>query len=85
MCVVTTRDFIVLGTMTDAGGEISWSWVTTDADPSSVLEAIGCSPAGQCAAVGKDGEVMTSVGTNLLQWKERIIPSAATIPDRGRP
>ncbi len=82
VCVVTTLgNFIEHGTMTDSGGEISWNWVATDADPSSQLAAIGCSPGGQCSAVGKDGEIMTSVGTNLLEWKERIIPSAATAPD----
>jgi hypothetical protein len=81
-CVVTTLgNFIELGTMTDTGGEISWNWVATDADPSSQLAAIGCSPGGQCTAVGKDGEIMTSVGTNLLEWQERIIPSATSIPE----
>ena len=83
-CVVTTKtllgDFIVLGTMSQSDGQVAWNWVTSDADPSSVLTAIGCSPGGQCTAVGKDGEIEASYGTNLLAWREIIIPSTETIP-----
>jgi photosystem II stability/assembly factor-like uncharacterized protein len=75
VCVATTRDFIVLGTMTQSDGHILWNWVTTDADPSEGLEAVGCSPGGQCTAVGGGGEVETSVGTDLMRWTEQILPN----------
>lgn len=75
VCVATTRDFIILGTMTQTDGQIRWNWVYTDADPSEGLEAVGCSPGGQCTAVGAGGEVLTSEGTNLMSWNELVLPN----------
>jgi photosystem II stability/assembly factor-like uncharacterized protein len=75
VCVATTRDFLILGTMTQAGGQIRWNWRYTDADPSEGLEAVGCSPGGQCTAVGGGGEVLTSVGTDLMRWTELVLPN----------
>jgi photosystem II stability/assembly factor-like uncharacterized protein len=84
VCLATTPDFIRLGTMTQSAGQISWNWVTTDADPSEALHAVGCSAGGRCAAVGAGGEVLTSAGTNLMHWTERVLPSAA-VPPADRP
>jgi photosystem II stability/assembly factor-like uncharacterized protein len=84
VCLATTPDFIMLGTMTQSAGEISWTWVTTDADPSQPLQAVGCSPGGRCTAVGAGGEVLTSARTNLMHWTERVLPSAA-VPPADRP
>jgi photosystem II stability/assembly factor-like uncharacterized protein len=75
VCVATTREFLVLGTMTQSRGQVRWNWRTTDADPSEGLEAVGCSPGGQCTAVGGGGVVLTSDGTDLMHWSERILPS----------
>lgn len=74
-CLATTRDFIFLGTMTQTNGQIRWSWRYTDADPSQGLEAVGCSPGGQCTAVGGGGEILTSNGTDLMSWTELTLPN----------
>ncbi len=84
VCVATTREFIVLGTMTRQAGQIRWHWVTTDADPSEGLEAVGCSRGGQCTAVGGGGEVLTSHGTDLMHWTELILPNDR-VPVDDRP
>lgn len=75
VCVATTREFLILGTMTQTDDQIRWNWRYTDADPSQGLEAVGCSPGGQCTAVGGGGEVLTSDGTDLMHWTERILPN----------
>jgi photosystem II stability/assembly factor-like uncharacterized protein len=75
VCVATTRDFLILGTMTEAGGQVRWNWRYTDADPSQGLEAVGCSPGGQCTAVGGGGELLTSDGTDLMHWDEMVLPN----------
>jgi len=75
VCVATTREFLILGTMTQAGGQVRWNWRYTDADPSQGLEAVGCSPGGQCTAVGAGGVVLTSDGTDLMHWTELILPN----------
>jgi hypothetical protein len=83
VCLATTVEgFIVLGTMTQSAGDISWNWTTTDADASQALTAIGCSPGGQCTAVGVQGVVLASAGTNLMHWTERILPSIQTPVDQ---
>jgi hypothetical protein len=79
-CVATTRDFLILGTMTHTDGKIRWTWKYTDADPAEGLEAVGCSPGGQCTAVGGGGEVLTSNGTDLMHWTELVIPSPLEPP-----
>jgi hypothetical protein len=83
-CVATTRDFLILGTMTHTDGQIRWSWRYTDADPSEGLEAVGCSPGGQCTAVGAGGEVFTADGTDLMHWTEQILPNLL-VPVATRP
>jgi hypothetical protein len=88
VCVAATTttlgDFIMLGTMTQNGGQVSWNWTVTDADPSQKLAAVGCSSGGQCTAAGTSGVVLTSAGTNLMHWTEHILPSAQT-PPANRP
>ena len=84
VCVATTRDFLILGTMTQTGGQIRWTWRYTDADPSEGLEAVGCSPGGQCTAVGGGGEVLTSAGTDLMRWTEHVLPNELE-PVENRP
>ncbi len=84
VCLATTRDFLVLGKMTRRAGQIDWHWVTTDADPSEGLEAVGCSAGGQCTAVGGGGEVLTSHGTDLMHWTELVLPNAR-VPVADRP
>jgi hypothetical protein len=84
VCVATTRDYIIQGTMTRTDGLVRWNWVYTDADPDEGLEAIGCSPGGQCTAVGGGGQVFTSEGTDLLRWDDLILPSK-TAPVDKRP
>ncbi|HEX4729849.1 MAG TPA: hypothetical protein VH299_01195 [Solirubrobacterales bacterium] len=73
-CIATTREFLILGTMTHTDGEIRWHWRYTDADPPEALEAVGCSPGGQCTAVGGGGEILTSNGSDLMHWTEPIPP-----------
>ena len=75
VCVATTREFLILGTMTQTDGQVRWNWRYTDADPSEALEAVGCSPGGQCTAVGNGGVVLTSGGDDLMHWNELILPS----------
>ncbi len=74
-CVATTRDFLVLGTGVREDDQFHWNWRFTDADPEEGLEAVGCSPGGQCTAVGAGGEILTSDGTNLMHWTELILPN----------
>jgi photosystem II stability/assembly factor-like uncharacterized protein len=81
VCVATTRDFLLLGTMVQKGDEVRWSWRTTDADPSEGLEAVACSPGGQCTAVGGGGVILASDGTDLMHWTETIVPSELTPVD----
>jgi len=70
--------------MTQTDGLIRWNWRFTDADPSEGLEAVGCSPGGECTAVGGGGEVLKSAGTDLMRWTELVLPNerapAATRP-----
>jgi photosystem II stability/assembly factor-like uncharacterized protein len=72
-CVATTREFLILGTMTHTDGKVRWDWRYTDAEPSVALEAVACSPGGQCTAVGKSGVLLTSDGTDLMHWNEHIL------------
>jgi photosystem II stability/assembly factor-like uncharacterized protein len=81
-CLATTREFLALGKMTREDGKVRWNWRYTDADPSEALEAVGCSPGGQCTAVGGGGVVLTSAGTDLMHWKELILPSVAEPPEK---
>ena len=74
VCLATTVDSIVLGTMTQTAGVISWEWNTTFADPSEELGAVACSPGGWCTAVGAGGDVLTSAKTDLLHWTEHVLP-----------
>jgi photosystem II stability/assembly factor-like uncharacterized protein len=74
-CVATTRDFLSLGTMTQEDGKIRWLWRTTDANPEEGLEAVACSPGGQCTAAGAGGEILFSDGTDLMHWDELILPN----------
>ena len=83
-CVATTREFLILGTMTSADGKVRWNWRYTDADPPLGLEAVGCSPGGQCTAAGAGGELLTSNGTDLMHWSELTLPNA-TEPVATRP
>jgi photosystem II stability/assembly factor-like uncharacterized protein len=83
-CVATTREFLILGTMTHADGKVRWTWRYTDADPPLGLEAVGCSPGGQCTAVGAGGELLTSNGTDLMHWSELTLPNT-TEPVATRP
>jgi hypothetical protein len=85
VCVATTREFLVLGTMVQqTDGHVRWNWRTTDADPSEILEAVGCSPGGQCTAVGLGGVVITSDGTDLMHWTEHIVPGRL-VPEEDLP
>jgi hypothetical protein len=75
VCVVTTSEFLWLGTMTESGGDINWSWHSIHAPPHKKLEAVGCSSGGECTAVGDGGEVFRSVpGTNLMHWEKLVLP-----------
>jgi hypothetical protein len=82
--VAATREFIALGTMTRNGDKAKWSWVYTDADPQGTPEGVGCSPEGECTVVGTEGVILSSKGTDLMHWKETILPSALG-PDEDRP
>jgi photosystem II stability/assembly factor-like uncharacterized protein len=84
VCVATTRDFLILGTMTDTDGQLRWAWRYTNADPSQALEAVGCSPGGECTAVGGGGEVLTSEGTDLMRWTE-VVAGSEVEPVETRP
>ncbi len=84
VCVATTLDFVLLGKMTQTGGVVRWDWKTTNADPSQALDAIGCNPRGQCTAAGMGGVILTSAGTDLMRWTERVLPSP-TAPVDTRP
>ncbi len=83
-CLATTREFLALGTMTHTDGQIRWQWRYTDADPSAALEAVACSPEGQCTAVGGGGTVLTSEGHDLMHYKELILPTKLQ-PGEKRP
>jgi photosystem II stability/assembly factor-like uncharacterized protein len=83
-CLATTREFLALGTMTHDDGQIRWKWRYTDADPGAALEAVGCSPEGQCTAVGGGGTVLTSQGHDLMHWNELILPTRVA-PGEKRP
>jgi hypothetical protein len=76
VCVATTREFVALGTMTRSGGKAKWDWRYTDADPGGKPEGVGCSPGGECTVVGTEGMVLSSVGGDLMHWKETVVPSA---------
>ena len=81
-CVATGRTFILHGTMTqDPEGGILWNWVAADADPANPLEGVGCSPGGQCTAVGKEGEIWTSNGTDLQHWTDHTLD----LPTKDQP
>jgi photosystem II stability/assembly factor-like uncharacterized protein len=73
-CVATTREFLIVGTMTEDNGQIRWNWRFAHADPEVPLEAVGCSPGGQCTAAGGGGEILWSDGTDLMHWHEMILP-----------
>jgi hypothetical protein len=66
--------------MTHKDGKVRWDWRYTDAEPSVALEAVGCSPGGQCTAVGKSGVLLTSDGTDLMHWTEHILPNESEPP-----
>jgi photosystem II stability/assembly factor-like uncharacterized protein len=83
-CLATTREFLALGTMTHDDGKIRWKWRYTDADPGAALEAVACSPEGQCTAVGGGGTILTSQGHDLMHWNELIVPPKI-IPGEKRP
>jgi photosystem II stability/assembly factor-like uncharacterized protein len=83
-CLATTREFLALGTMTHDDGKVRWNWRYTDADPSAALEAVACSPEGQCTAVGGGGTVLTSQGHDLMHWNELILPTRIA-PGEKRP
>jgi photosystem II stability/assembly factor-like uncharacterized protein len=83
-CLATTREFLALGTMTHDDGKIRWNWRYTDADPAAALEAVACSPEGQCTAVGGGGTVLTSQGHDLMHWNELTLPSKIA-PGEKRP
>jgi photosystem II stability/assembly factor-like uncharacterized protein len=83
-CVATTREFLLLGTMTQEDGRVRWNWRATDADPEEGLEAVGCSPGGKCTAAGGGGEILWSDGTDLMHWKELILPNVVE-PVEKRP
>lgn len=89
VCVATTREFVALGTMTQTtdktgGDKATWRWVYTDADPGGKPEAVGCNAAGECTVVGTEGMILSSVGKDLMDWKETVVPSAVG-PDEDRP
>jgi photosystem II stability/assembly factor-like uncharacterized protein len=84
VCVATTREFVLLGTMTRADGKAKWDWRTTDADPGGKPEGVGCSPDGECTVVGTEGMILSSEGHDLMHWKETVVPSAVG-PDEDRP
>ena len=83
-CLATTREFLALGTMTHDDGKIRWNWRYTDADPAAALEAVACSPEGQCTAVGGGGTVLTSQGHDLMHWNELTLPNKIA-PGEKRP
>ncbi len=80
-CLAAAEEFLLLGTMThDENGEVQWDWRFTDTEPAEKLTGVGCSPGGECVAVGPSGEVLTSDGTDLMHWNEFVLPSAAVEP-----
>jgi hypothetical protein len=84
VCVVTTADFLWIGTMSQ--GANRWTWVAADPDPAEKLKAAGCTASGQCTVVGTGGEVLTSDYAihGLLKWTEHILPSDSA-PIDARP
>lgn len=82
-CVVTTAKYIVFGTMTKTAGRISWDWKYAHVNPApEELTAVGCSPGGECTAVGAAGEVWTSEGTDLMRWTRHIVPEDVPVDER---
>jgi photosystem II stability/assembly factor-like uncharacterized protein len=82
-CVAATRSFVLLGTMTRSGGKAKWNWVTTDADPRGAPEGVACNAA-ECTVVGTEGMILSSRGTDLMHWKETILPNVLG-PEEKRP
>ncbi len=76
-CFIAVKTNILIGTMRQDPdtGLPHWLWRYTNADPDEELVAIDCSPDGlQCAAAGKQGEILTTLGGNLLDWSQQTIP-----------
>lgn len=84
-CVVTTAKHIVRGTMSKSAEGIIWDWKYAHLDSApEKLAAVGCSPGGQCTAVGPGGEIFVSAGTDLLHWTKHVVPEGLPEADRPR-
>jgi photosystem II stability/assembly factor-like uncharacterized protein len=81
-CVVATSEGIYRGSLSVAGGSVSWTWVASDADPSDPLNAIACSSPSSCTAVGFAGQVLTTSDPSFIHWNAKKIGSG---PDSDRP
>ncbi len=69
--------------MTVSAGRVSWDWKYAHASPTpEKLGGVGCSPGGECTAVGAGGEVWSSDGTDLLHFKRHIVPEGVPVDER---
>lgn len=84
VCIAATREFVQIGTMTRTADKAKWSWRTTDADPKGKPEGVDCNAADECTVVGTEGMILSSVGKDLMHWKETVVPSVVG-PDEDRP
>lgn len=84
VCIATTREFVEIGTMVRTGDKAKWDWRYTDADPQGTPEGVACTKTGECTVVGTEGMILSSVGKDLMHWKETVVPSAVA-PDEDRP
>lgn len=83
-CLAVAGESLLLGTMTHDDDQVRWNWRFTDTEPSEKLAGVGCSPGGECVAVGPAGEILQSDGTHLMDWSEFVLPSA-DLPPALRP
>lgn len=79
-CFIAVKTNILIGRMTQGADLLPrWQWLNTNVDADNIINAISCSPDGNCVAVGVEGEILATRGGDLMNWEQMTIPPTAPV------